>query len=121
MKSKVILFSVTKIGQTSNDKLFAVLSSDKPKSSLGALNIVGKSTVYRVELDALPTGIKLKDVGKNGKKFTKEIAMEKIPIKHVQLTDLRPFEPEDYKVEEREVVGEDGITRHYKWLVSEQI
>ena len=121
MKSKVILFNVTKIGQTSNDKLFAVLSSEKPKSSLGALSVVGKSTVYRVELDELPKGLKLKEVGRNGKKFTREIEMEQIAIKHVQLTDLRPFEPEDYKVEEREVVGEDGVTRHYKWLVSEQI
>lgn len=121
MKSKVILFSVTKIGQTSNDKLFAVLSSDKPQSTLGALNIVGKSTVYRVEIDSLPKGLKLQEIGKNGKKFTKEIEMEKIPIKHVQLTELRPFEPEDFKVEEREVIGDDGVARHYKWLVKEQV
>lgn len=121
MKSKVIEFTVTKIGQTSNDKLFAVLSSDKPKSSLGALSVVGKATVYRVELDELPKGLKLKEVGKNGKKFTREIEMEKIPIKHVQITDIRPFEPEGYRVEEREVVGDDGVIRHYKWLINESI
>jgi len=121
MNYKVINFSVTKIGQTSNDKLFAVLSSEKPKSQLGGLNIVGRATVYRIQLDDLPDGVELKEVAKNGKMFTKDIEMEKIPINHVQLTKIRPFEPVDFKVEEREVEGDDGILRTYKWLVKEEV
>lgn len=121
MEAKVINFKVTKIGQSSNDKLFAVLSSEKPSSTLGGLKIMGKSTVYRIELEDLPEGVELKE-DKNGKMSTFDLdAIPEIPIKHQRITPLRPFEPVGYTVEEREVMGDDDVTRHYKWLVLKDI